>query len=137
MIRLWYATHARIGRRGAALMFFALLDAVYALSLLLLTPAQINGSETYRFLNSLMPIGGWAASWAAVGVLCAVQALRRSDRAAFAAASALKVVWGLVQLLGWLTGDVSRGYVAASVWLAFAGFVQLIAGWAEPPRRED
>lgn len=119
----------RIGRRGCALLFFALLDIVYAASLL---SAPTSGS--YRFLASMLPLAAWASLWAAVGALCLVQAFMRTDRAAFAAASLIKVMWGVVQLLGWILADLDRGYVSAIVWLALAGFVHVIAGWAEPAR---
>lgn len=120
----------RVGRRGCALLFFALLDLIYAASLL---SAPAGGS--YRFLADILPLAVWAGLWGAVGLLCAVQAFLPSDRAAFAAASLIKVVWGMVQLIGWLIADLDRGYVAAAVWLAFAAFVLVIAGWPEPPRR--
>lgn len=122
----------RIGRRGACLLFFALLDAVIAASL---TTAPT--SDTYQFLNSFMPLPWWAAIWACVGGMCVIQAFQQIDRIAFAAASALKLVWGLAQLIGWAFGDIPRGYVAAAIWLAFAAFIQVIAGWQEAPRRGE
>lgn len=124
------AVRLRIGRRGCALLFFALLDLVYAASLL---GAPTGGP--YRFLASMLPMAAWAALWATVGLLCAVQAFMRSDRAAFAAAALIKVVWGVVQLIGWLIADLDRGYVSAVIWLALAAFVHVIAGWPEPVRR--
>lgn len=119
-----------VGRRGAALLFFALLDVVYAASLI---DAPTSGS--YRFLADVLPLTAWAAMWAAVGALCAVQAFMRSDRVAFAAAALIKVVWGIIQLLGWAIADLDRGYVSAVIWLALAAFVHVIAGWPEPGRR--
>jgi hypothetical protein len=133
----FYAARARVGRRGAALLFFALLDVIYGHSLTQLTPAEVYDSETYRYLSSLLPMTGWAVVWVSVGIVCAVQAPRRSDRLAFAAASALKVVWGSLQLLGWMVGEIPRGWVVATIWLAFAAFVQVIAGWDESSRREE
>ncbi|MEV6159430.1 hypothetical protein AB0L53_54770 [Nonomuraea sp. NPDC052129] len=120
----------RVGRRGAALLFFALLDVIYAASLL-----SAPTSGPYRFLAAILPLAAWASLWAAVGILCAVQAFLPSDRAAFAAAMLIKVVWGMVQLAGWLIGDLDRGYVSAAVWLALAAFVHVISGWPEPARR--
>lgn len=112
------------------MLFFALLDLVYAVSLIGAPP-----TAALRFLTSILPIPAWAALWGAVGLLCLVQAFMPSDRAAFAAAALIKVVWGVVQLWGWLFGDLDRGYVSAAVWLALAAFVHVIAGWPEPPRR--
>lgn len=111
------------------MLFFALLDVVYALALV---GAPASGS--YRFLASILPLPVWASLWAAVGVLCLVQAFMRTDRAAFAAASLIKVVWGVVQLLGWLIADLDRGWVSALIWLALAAFVAVISGWPEPAR---
>lgn len=126
------ALRQRVGRRGACLLFFALLDAIVAASL-----TSAPASATYQFLGQLMPLPWWAAIWVLVGVTCAVQAFMVTDRVAFAAASALKVVWGLAQLIGWVFDAIPRGYVAAAIWLAFAAFVQVIAGWQEPSRRGE
>lgn len=119
----------QIGRRGCALLFFSLLDLVYATSLAA-DPPTANG--TGHFLASMLPLPVWAILWGSVGILCAVQAFMRSDRAAFAAASLIKVVWGIIALIGWLIGEVDRGYVSAVIWLALAAFVHVIAGWPEP-----
>ncbi|NUP24003.1 MAG: hypothetical protein HOZ81_49710 [Streptomyces sp.] len=119
----------QVGRRGAALLFFALLDLAYAASLL---GAPTNGP--YRFLASMLPLPVWASLWAAVGLLCLTQAFMRTDRAAFTAAALIKVVWGVVQLLGSFIFHLDRGYVSALIWLAFAAFVVVIAGWPEPAR---
>lgn len=112
------------------MLFFALLDLVYATSLL-----GAPSSGPYRFLAAMLPLAAWSALWAAVGLLCAIQAFLPSDRAAFAAAMLIKVVWGMVQLIGWAVGDLDRGYVGAAVWLALAAFVHVIAGWPEPTRQ--
>ncbi len=120
----------RIGRRGASLLFLALVDVVYAYSLLAVPP-ETRASPGVVFLDALLPLPVWATIWAAVSVLCMVQAFMRADRFAFAASSLLKVLWGTVHLLGWALGAVPRGYVSAVVFLGFAGFVQVIAGWKE------
>ena len=120
----------RVGRRGCALLFFALLDLIYAASLL-----SAPTSGPYRFLAAILPLAAWASLWAAVGLLCLLQAFMRADRAAFAAAALIKVIWGMVQLTGWLIADLYRGYVGAILWLALAAFVLVISGWPEPPRR--
>lgn len=122
----------RVGHRGSALLFFALIDLVYCLSLL--APSkQARDSDTLRFLSGLLPLWTWAAAWGGVGLLCLWGAFRRRDQLAFAGAIGLKVMWGLVSLAGWLTAGVDRGYLSAAVWLVFAGFVGIIASWPEPP----
>jgi hypothetical protein len=125
----------RVGRRGASLLFLALLDLVYSVSLFAL-PAESRANPTFLFLIRLMPIWVWAAIWGAVGVACLVQAFMYSDRIAFAAASALKICFGLVYLLGFAVGEVPRGYVSAGIWLAFGGWVMIISTWPEAGRRQ-
>jgi hypothetical protein len=120
----------RIGRRGAALLFFCLLDVVYCFALLN-PPRPLT--PVYAFPAQLMPLWAWALSWAAVAVLCAVFAFVERDTPAFVAAEAIKVAWGLTSLFGWMAGVVERGYISAAIWLAFAVFVYLIAGGIPPP----
>lgn len=129
--RTWSVPRQVIGHRGTALLFFALLDIVYAASMVA-APAETLASPAWVFLSQMVPIRVWAGIWFAVGALCMVQAFMRHDRLAFAAASALKVAWGLTHLIGWIVVDLPRGYVAATIWLALAGFVQVISTWPEP-----
>jgi hypothetical protein len=120
-----------VGHRGSALLFFALLDLVYGFGMVV-APAETLASPTYAFLGRLVPLQMWAGIWLSVGLVCLVQAFMQFDRLAFACASALKLAWGLAHLIGWLIADVPRGYVSAAIWLAFAGFVQVISTWREP-----
>ncbi len=125
----WWVRH--VGRRGEFLLFLVLLDFLYGLSLL--RPAQeARRSPSTGFLMEVMPLPWWALLWLSVGGLCLVGAFARADRFAFAAAAALKVLWGVMFLLGWLTGVIERGWVAAVIWLVFAGWVFRLASWPEP-----
>lgn len=121
----------RVGRRGAFLLFLAMLDLVYAYSLLF-PAAEAARSASLRFVAGVAPLWVWALAWFIPGVLCAVQAFRRSDRAAFAAAMCIKVLWGGLFVAGSITGQIDRAYVGAVVWLAFALVVGLISTWPEP-----
>lgn len=120
----------RIGRRGASLGFFALVDVVHAIAI---AYAPLTGS--YPFLSTLLPLWAWALPWVVVGMLCALSAPARQDRIAFVAASALSVGWAAVHLAGWVVGEIPRGYLGGVVWGGYAAFIQVIAGWAENPRR--
>lgn len=122
----------RIGRRGAALLFFALLDFVYATALL---TAARPLTPFYAWMDAIMPLSLWAACWALVGAVCLVYAFVLRDTVAFMAAVAIKVGWGLPALFGWLGGAVPLGYLSAIIWLSFAAFVYLIAGGIPPPLR--
>lgn len=114
-----------VGRRGAALLFFTVLDAVYCFALL---DAARPLVPFYVWMNEFMPITAWACVWAGVGLVCLFFAFRAYDTPGFIAAVALKVTWGLMAFFGWASGVIDRGYVTAAVWLAFAAFVFLIAG---------
>ncbi|WP_045740857.1 hypothetical protein [Actinoplanes rectilineatus] len=122
----------RIGRRGAALIFFFVLDAVYCYGLLTATRPMV---AFYEYMGSVLPLVAWAAVWGAVGTVCLIYAFRTYDTVAFMAAVALKVAWGLLALFGWIAGQVDRGYVSAVIWLAFAAFVYLVAGGIPPAAR--
>lgn len=127
---------SRIGRRGAFLLFLALVDLSYAYGLAFPTE-QARAGETLRFLAHIMPLRAWAALWAAVGVLCVVQAPMRFDRVAFTAAVLNKILFGVLSALAFAVGALPRGYISAAIWLGFAGITLLIAGWPEHvrPRR--
>lgn len=116
---------ARIGRRGAALLFFTLLDAIYCYALLSAPRPLV---PFYAWMANIVPLTVWAACWGGVGGLCLLFAFRTYDTPAFMAAVGLKVAWGLGSFFGWIAGAVDRGYVTAVVWLGFAAFVFLIAG---------
>lgn len=129
MTRLLTTVASRLGRRGAALLFFLTLDSVYAYALLAAPRPLV---PFYAWMNAMMPLWMWAACWAGVGLTCLAYAFRVYDTPAFMAAVALKVAWGGLAFFGWLAGVVDRGYVSAVVWLAFAAFVFLIAGGIPP-----
>jgi len=116
----------RLGRRGAALTFFGILDLAIAASLV--GPV----APTTRAAAELMSPWAWAGLWASVAALCFVGAWVRWDHYAFTAAIAMKVIWSGEVLASWLLYDAQRGWLGAVVWAAFAAFIAVIAGWPEP-----
>jgi hypothetical protein len=122
----------RVGRRGFALLFFAFLDFVYGFSLL--NPPKAGPGATLAFVDQVMPLSYWGVLWVGVGVVCLIGAFVRQDRWAFAAAMALKTLWGTVMFLGWALFSVDRGWVSAAIWLVFAVWVYIISTWPEPGR---
>jgi PAS domain S-box-containing protein len=120
----------RVGRRGASLAFIGLLSQAIAASLAFATPEQ-RSAPGYAVLASVAPLIAWALVWCATGLLCLVQVFLRSDRIAFAAATALFLLYGLLYLVSTFTGANPRGWVGAAVWLAFGSWIALIATWPE------
>lgn len=121
-----------VGRRGAVLAYLAVVDVLFAVSLADPAPPGDRPSGV-RFLAEVLPLQVWAGLWAAVAVVLVVGAfVHRIDRWAFAAAIMIKTLWGHVYLLGWIVGEVERGWVNAVVWLGLAVLVMIIAGWPEP-----
>jgi predicted MFS family arabinose efflux permease len=124
----------RVGHRGSALLFFALLDLIYCISLLF-PPERTRRTESFLFLAAMLPLWVWAALWGAVGAVCLVFAFRRRDQPGFASAIGIKVLWAGVYLGGWIAGHLERGYVSAVVWGALAALAGLLSSWPEPPER--
>lgn len=128
IVRRWWTKH--VGRRGEFLLFLVVLDVLYGMSLL--RPPRAPLPPTTRFLAEVMPLSWWALLWLGVGGICLVGAFAVMDRFAFAAAAALKVLWGSMFLAGWVAGVIDRGWVGAVIWLVFAGWVIRLASWPEP-----
>jgi hypothetical protein len=128
----------RIGRRGTTLLFLALLDAVFAGSLIH-PQAEAARSAALRLISDIAPLWAFGLLWAVVGAACLVGAFRRHDKWAFAAAMALKVLWGGVYVFGWAIAGLDRGWLGGVVWWAFAAFVYVVSGWpeAEPAVNAD
>ena len=118
---------SRAGRRGAFLLFLAVLDGLYGYSLLVTPSPQ-------RAQDFLLPWEAWAGIWLGTGAVCLSGVFARRDKAQFTAAVTLKLAWGLLYAQLWLAGAVPRAWVAALVWLAFAAAVFLVSGWPEPVR---
>lgn len=121
----------RVGRRGAALLFFATLDVIFGWSLLDPT-SSVATSPGYRWLAGVFPLEVWGGLWLLVGLLCLTGAFIHEDSIAWVAAMSIKVMWGVLWFLGWWFAGIERGWVAAAVWLPMAALVALLAGWPEP-----
>lgn len=123
-----------VGYRGSVLLFFGLLDVIFAGNLMCplqpLTPA-------YQFINSVAPLWFWALLWGVTGLICLTLAWSKVDDLAFAAAISIKIAWGLLYVWGGLFSDVPRAWLSVTIWLAFAGFIAIISAWPEPDRQHS
>lgn len=128
---MWRHLRVRVGHRGAVLLFFGLLDLVFSLSLWKPTP-EAGRTQAIRFIADIAPLWLWATMWGVAGIVLLIGAFLRHDRWAFTIAVALKVLWGSVYLFGWLFAHLVRGWLSATIWLALALMLYVIADWPEP-----
>jgi hypothetical protein len=128
--RLSYRLLRRLGRRGAFLLFLAILDAVYGWSIY--TAAVPKRQE----VDLLLPWQAWGVIWYAVGFVCLIAAWFPRDRIAYATAAALKFGWGAVSGFAWANQPAleHNGWLSMIVWFTFGATVLIISGWPEPPR---
>ena len=115
----------RIGRRGSVLLFFFVLDVLFGYSFL---------AEPASFANKadlLLSYYAWGWIWIGVGIICLISAPMKSDRVAYACASAIKTAWALASGYAWIKDGIPRLWVSVVIWLAFAGLVLIISSWPE------
>lgn len=117
----------RLGRRGAVLAIFGVIDLAQAATLIFPTGSL---GASYEWFGSIAPLLSWAFLWAFVGVVCLVHALRQDDHLAYVVAIGAKVVWGIGCFAAWVISDVT--ILGGVLWIALAGIAAVIAGWAEP-----
>jgi hypothetical protein len=126
----------RLGRRGAALGWFATLDLAFAQSLAdPVQQAQLRAAPSYRVILYL-DLRIWAAAWLIVGVLCLIQAWMTDDRWAFASQMSLLWIWAAFTLAA-IGPQAPRAIIGAVIWATFGGFVLILSGWPEQPRAGD
>lgn len=120
-----------VGYRGRALLILGVLDLVYAIGLAMVT-FGIGGTRATDFISRAMPPGTLAAMWLIVSILCFVYAFRTWDSIAWSATVFIKVFWGVLSGVGWIVGEIPRGYIVVVIWWAFASLIWLISRWPEP-----
>jgi len=114
-----------LGRRGAVLLTFATMDALFGIAALL-TPLKGNPNLL------IWPTWVWAGGWFGVSVICTIGAWwKRGDSAAFAAALLIKWTYSIAYLVAFWRDDLYRGWSSFAFWFLFGGLVLLLAGWRE------
>lgn len=126
-------TVQRLGRRGTALVLFAVIFTIYGLAL--------AGSDPDRpglgALSDLIPMRALAALWIVAGLIGAACALLRRTGVGFGVLMFMPLAWTAsygFTFLAWLaTGDgQSLAWAGALVWGLIVGVLALIAGWPDP-----
>lgn len=125
----------RVGHRGAALLFFGLLDLVYGSVLITSTPPP--GSTLGYIGANWPPLPAWGWVWIGVGLVCTVHAFLRRDTWGFVAAMAIKFAWASAYVGALLDGANVWALAGASIWVMAIGLVANVATWPEPIRLED
>lgn len=117
-----------IGRRGAFLLFLAILDFLFGYSIL----AAPSPPVAAHAIDLFLPAEAWAAAWMFVGAICLWQAFVKLDRLAFALAATIKITWGTTMLLSWmLTNSDPRGWVTAVIFVSFGILTGIVSYWPE------
>ena len=126
-------TVQRLGRRGTALILFAVIFTIYGLAL--------AGSDPKRpglgALAEVIPVRALAGLWVVAGLSGAVCALVRRTGVGFGVLMFMPLVWTAsygFTFLAWLTTGEgqSLAWAGALVWLQIVAVLVLIAGWPEP-----
>ena len=116
----------RVGRRGAFLLFLALVDFIYGYSILLIA------NPVWSRIDLFLPSVAWGIIWIAVGFICLVQAFFTIDRLAYSLAVGTKVVWSLAMFSSWVfTGTNPVGWVSGTLFLGFAAITSIVSYWPE------
>lgn len=129
MNRLARALLRRVGHRGTALLFFAVLDGMYSYSLFS-PPHRL--SPSLDFVASIAPLPLWGALWGLAGLVCLISAFTQKDQWGFSVAMLVKALWGGLFIYATIFTDLERAYLSAAIWLCFAGWIGIIASWPEP-----
>lgn len=99
-----------------------------ALSLMLLNTAYRLLFPTYRdftspmfqFVSDAAPLGWWGSLHLVVGAACLSYVFRKRDQIGYYLAMSMILLWALLAFLGWLAGEVERGYSTALIYIVFA-----------------
>lgn len=123
-------------RRGTFLTVFGILYLLVAKSLLdtQVTPLV---RHVFRFGLTVMPLDGWAALWAACGLVAIADALitrHGRDSIGFAAAVTAPTAWAVVYLAAWAGNDtgIRDLWLSAVNYLGIAAAVLIVAGMPDP-----
>jgi hypothetical protein len=120
----------RIGRRGAIILVFA---AVYALFAVQLYPVDTERGIRLTYLYMIMPAQAWQVLWLLVAAFAASRAFSRNDASAFCVMETLATIWSVGQLVALiLHSDYSAGAFAA-IWAAAVILLRIVDGWPELP----
>ena len=122
-----------LGRRGAILLSYGTVWALYGYGVLIAPRQNLIGLE---LALQLLPQAVWGWLWITAGLIALASAWlpQGVDWPGFLALPLIVLPWMTSYLAAWIQGDNPRGWVAAAVWAAIAVPVLVVAGWRESPR---
>lgn len=126
-----------LGRRGAILLTYGAIWALFGYSLIVEPNPDRSGIQT---LLRLWPLSTWGVLWIVAGAVAVVSAFMPTglDWAGYAALPLMAVCWAGSYLAAWQPlGDNNRGWITAAIWGALCVPLFVTAGWREPPRPKE
>lgn len=134
----------RFGRRGAVLVFFALIYATYGFGI------NEQAADNGRRPNGLelltvrwdIPLGWLAAAWVCCAALAVVASLPRlpiPQWVGFGALFPMPALWVGSYLWSWITWLTTHhgnplGWAGVLIWGLLMGLIGIVAGWPEAPK---
>ncbi len=134
-LRVWRALRRRLGHRGACLLFFGQIAALYGWSLAF--PPRGALTAINQHFADILPLNVWAIMWGVVSITCFACAFKRHDRLAWVALVAMIGTWAFFTVMGMFVAHPPIAVGAASIWCGLTGFVWVMAEWPEARRGED
>lgn len=125
ILDIWH----RIGRRGATLLMFALVDFTMGYNMLTVPKEIVDRS--YIGHTTMLPLEVWACLWIATACVLVVHAFRIDDRIGFAAAMGIKLLWAIGFCVSLFVFQSPRALIGLVLWVVIAGWLFLVAGWPE------
>ena len=123
---------AKLGKRGAACLWFGIVFLVIGFSLIIgeQTPTLLMNLQ---FLTGVLPLDVWGSLWVLGGLTFLVAAVRKElELIAFMLGIAITANWSVGYAIQAAIGESSRGWVSAAIYGFFAVLILLISTWAEP-----
>lgn len=115
----------RLGRRGAFLLFLALLDSLYGYSI-------VTEAAQLRPLDMIIPVPVWGWVWIVTGCLLPLGAFVRRDRLFFGWSTFVFAAWAGTWVSVWVhEPQIPRVWINIVVWGAFAALVVIVSTWPE------
>lgn len=126
-------TGEQLGRRDTCLLIFGFIQLMVGVAIFIV-PAIPGRSRTIPVLELIAPPAVWASVWIALGVIVLVSAFERANRQRLGCVLAwgTPFLWSAAWLISFILGIAPLGWLAAVVYVGYAGLALVVSGWEEP-----